>query len=331
VYRERTSSGFHQSICQDRRFKQAIVYAAAIVFCTGLMSCGEYCCAELSFALAKSALIHFQNLLIFKGQIMVATPIQTQSSDIQPFSENGTSTSLEQRVGIIDPLNADRSRNTWHKVTFNVPFASNKKVVVIPMTQTYNGNGTPGLRIKNVTSSGFEIRFDEVVGTGDLSDGSHTTEQVGWVAYGFSNLPTPGKYYYLVVKHTQKVLNVTGGSKEDNIQLIQYDKSDSDNSKWLLEDAGNGSYYLVAKHSNKVANIAGGGSADGSNAVQYQKTNDDNSKWLLEDAGDGYFYIIGKQSGKVLQVNGGNKENNGKVDQWTKQNVDHHKWKFVAV
>lgn len=32
---------------------------------------------------------------------MVATPIQTQSSDIQPISENGTSTSLEQRIGII--------------------------------------------------------------------------------------------------------------------------------------------------------------------------------------------------------------------------------------
>ncbi|QLE46858.1 RICIN domain-containing protein [Nostoc sp. C057] len=262
---------------------------------------------------------------------MVSTAIQTQSSDIQAFSENGTGISLDQRAGIIDSLDADRASNTWHKVTFDVPFTSNKKVVVIPMTQTYNGPDTPGLRIKNVISSGFEIRIDEVVGIGNLSDGSHTTEQVGWVAYGFSNLPTPGKYYYLVVKHTQKVLNVIGGSKENNIQLIQYDKSDSDNSKWLLEDAGDGSYYLVAKHSGKVANIAGGGSVDGANAIQYDKGNNDNSKWLLEDAGDGYFYIIGKQSGKVLQVNGGNKENNAKVDQWTKQNLDHLKWKFVAV
>ena len=53
------------------------------------------------------------------------------------------------------------------------------------MTQTYVGNGTPGLRLQNVTNSGFEIRFDEVVGTGDLSDGAHAQETVGWVAYGF--------------------------------------------------------------------------------------------------------------------------------------------------
>jgi hypothetical protein len=93
---------------------------------------------------------------------------------------------LDQRVGIIDPLDSDRYRNTWQTVTFDVPFAQGKKVVVIPMTQTYVGSQTPGLRLQNVTSSGFEIRFDEVVGTAaDLSDGNHIPETVGWVAYGF--------------------------------------------------------------------------------------------------------------------------------------------------
>lgn len=92
---------------------------------------------------------------------------------------------LDQRVGIIDALNADRKKNTWYKVTFSVPFTPGKKVVVIPMTQTYLGNGTPGLRLQNLTNSGFEIRFDEVVGTGGLSDGAHAQETVGWVAYGF--------------------------------------------------------------------------------------------------------------------------------------------------
>jgi len=93
---------------------------------------------------------------------------------------------LDQRVGIIDPLNSDRIQNTWHKVTFDVPFAQEKKVVVIPMTQTYIGTQTPGLRLQNVTNSGFEIRFDEVIGTyAQLSDGDHALDTVGWVAYGF--------------------------------------------------------------------------------------------------------------------------------------------------
>ncbi len=65
---------------------------------------------------------------------------------------------LDQRVGIIDGLDADRKRNTWYKVTFSNSFAEGKKVVVIPMTQTYFGSETPGLRIQNVTNSGFEIQ-----------------------------------------------------------------------------------------------------------------------------------------------------------------------------
>jgi len=90
-----------------------------------------------------------------------------------------------QQIGIIDPLDADRKRGNWHKVTFDVPFEKGKRVVVIPMTQTYVGINTPGLRLQNVTNLGFEIRFDELVGAGDLSDGSHHKEIVGWVAYAF--------------------------------------------------------------------------------------------------------------------------------------------------
>ena len=100
--------------------------------------------------------------------------------------------SFEQRVGIIDPLRADRAHNNWHKVNFDPPFSSDKakSVLVIPMTQTYNGGETPGLRIKGVTHEKFYIRFDEAViitGGGDGADysanGSHVDETVGWVAY----------------------------------------------------------------------------------------------------------------------------------------------------
>ncbi|MDJ0508357.1 MAG: DUF2252 family protein [Crocosphaera sp.] len=93
----------------------------------------------------------------------------------------------KQRVGIINPLQADRSANTWHKISFNPPFPDNNQVIVLPMTQTYQGNETPGLRIRNVNPQGFEIRFDEVItSTGNSSDGHHINEQVGWLAYGIA-------------------------------------------------------------------------------------------------------------------------------------------------
>ncbi len=84
----------------------------------------------------------------------------------------------KQRVGIISPLQADRSANTWHKIQFNPPFPDNNQVIVIPMTQTYQGTDTPGLRIRNVNPQGFEIRFDEIItSTGNNSNGQHANEQ----------------------------------------------------------------------------------------------------------------------------------------------------------
>jgi len=95
------------------------------------------------------------------------------------------SVALGTRVGKIDPLSADRKSNTWHKVDFTPPFPANTNVVVIPMTQTYNGWEIPGLRLQNVNTDGFQIRFDELRSTAANSDGEHGDETVGWVAYAF--------------------------------------------------------------------------------------------------------------------------------------------------
>ncbi|MBD2301378.1 MULTISPECIES: RICIN domain-containing protein [Nostocales] len=270
---------------------------------------------------------------------MVATPVQTSQALSVTYGNDGTK---------IASGNTTPGATNWQQYSDGIYIEVDTSAAGFTKTPRYITSlagdskhyGTTGATsIYNPTATGFriQIRWEKDYESGTITPELANTNKwhINWIAIEPASAKTPrpaaGKYYYLVVKHTGKVLNVTGGSKEDNIQLIQYDKSDSDNSKWLLEDTGDGSYYLVAKHSGKVANIAGGGSVDGSNAVQYQKGNNDNSKWLLEDAGDGYFYIIGKQSGKVLQVNGGNKENGAKVDQWTRQNVDHHKWKFEAV
>lgn len=102
-------------------------------------------------------------------------------------------TAIDQRVGIIESLKEDRESGDWRKVDFRPPFCT-KCIVVIPMAQTHRGPDTPGLRIRNVTSAGFEIRYDEVFYSRDLggapgpfgSNGNHPkSEDVGWVAFGF--------------------------------------------------------------------------------------------------------------------------------------------------
>lgn len=69
-------------------------------------------------------------------------------------------------------------------VTFPTPFPNSSKVIVIPMVQTFNGIDTPGVRIADVTVTGFKIRMNELVGNAGsaLSDGKHIKETIGWIA-----------------------------------------------------------------------------------------------------------------------------------------------------
>jgi len=73
--------------------------------------------------------------------------------------------------------------STFTQVTFPTPFPAGSSVIVIPFVQTFNGPETPGVRIADVTTTGFKIRFNELFATGKVqSDGVHATETVGWIA-----------------------------------------------------------------------------------------------------------------------------------------------------
>lgn len=84
---------------------------------------------------------------------------------------------------------APNDTSTFTQVTFPKPFPDGSKVLVVPMTQTFHGPNTPGLRIAEVTNTGFKIRMNELVGDSDgkthtaLADGLHDPETIGWAAF----------------------------------------------------------------------------------------------------------------------------------------------------
>lgn len=74
--------------------------------------------------------------------------------------------------------------STFHTLTFPTPYPAGSTVVVIPMVQTFNGPHTPGIRISDVTETGFKCRINEVVtANGALSNGTHRREDIGWIAF----------------------------------------------------------------------------------------------------------------------------------------------------
>ncbi|MFD4571479.1 hypothetical protein ACFWNK_00505 [Streptomyces sp. NPDC058417] len=72
--------------------------------------------------------------------------------------------------------------STFTRVTFPTPFPAGSQVVVLPLTQTFNGPETPGIRLHDVTPTGFLIRLNEIYAGATRSDGTHTTETIGWLA-----------------------------------------------------------------------------------------------------------------------------------------------------
>ena len=74
---------------------------------------------------------------------------------------------------------------TFEQIDFPTPFPPGSEVAVLVTMQTFNGCESPGLRVAEVTPSGFRIRENEIVvhGDGALSDGKHMEEVVAWLAF----------------------------------------------------------------------------------------------------------------------------------------------------
>ena len=82
------------------------------------------------------------------------------------------------------PVTTGGDTTNFETVIFPTPFPDNSNIIVIPMVQTFNGQDTPGVRIADVTTTGFKFRMNELVAGGQaLSDGGHITETIGWVAF----------------------------------------------------------------------------------------------------------------------------------------------------
>jgi len=66
--------------------------------------------------------------------------------------------------------------NQWHVLTFAEPFTQTPIVVMGP--PSYNGSHQSTMRVRNVTTTGFEYQIDEW----DYRDGAHTTETISFLA-----------------------------------------------------------------------------------------------------------------------------------------------------
>ena len=139
------------------------------------------------------------------------------------------------------------------------------------------------------------------------------------------------KEYYIISKHSGKSLDISGGSKESGVELIQWDRHRGPNQIFSFEPAADGSYYIVVKHSGKVLDVAGVSCENGATVCQWDLNNGHNQMWKITQDDDGYFQIKANHSGKVLDIFDLNHPNDARIIQWDANDSNNQKFSIIPV
>jgi len=122
-------------------------------------------------------------------------------------------------------------------------------------------------------------------------------------------------------------LNVSGASKADNAQIIQYPwGSGSTNAEWKFTATSNGYYQLVNVNSGYDAVVQGASTTQGAKIVQYTFGTSGDDQWKPTQNSDGSYTFTNLHSGMVLEDPNFNTANGTQMDQWASNGGTNQHW-----
>jgi hypothetical protein len=134
-------------------------------------------------------------------------------------------------------------------------------------------------------------------------------------------VPVPGQWYRLQVKHSQKYLDVSWGSTDEHAPVVQLDLSPWSNGGaqlWTLVPEANGLYRIQVKHSSKYLEVAWGSTADHAKVGQADRSDWSGGAaqlWRLIPVSDGWYRLQVEHSQKYLDVEWGSTDDRAAVVQ----------------
>jgi hypothetical protein len=156
--------------------------------------------------------------------------------------------------------------------------------------------------------------------------------------------PLKGSYYYLVAKHSGKVLEAKDKSSARGATLQQNDALPFDESyhqQFEFVNCGERIYMLRVRHSKQVVDIKNSSKENGADVILWDQHETDNQRFHITDAGDGGIFIEvaypeklmkAGYTGKVLEIYGEEKGNGKPVKQHARHfNTSNPHQRFQAV
>jgi Astacin (Peptidase family M12A)/Ricin-type beta-trefoil lectin domain-like len=106
----------------------------------------------------------------------------------------------------------------------------------------------------------------------------------------------------IAARHSNRCLDVAGGSRADQAVVQQFACHGGPNQLWRLEPAANNHYTIVSQNSGKCLDVPGASRQDGIFVQQFTCHGGANQLWRSESVGNNYYKIVSQNSGKCLDI-----------------------------
>ena len=135
-----------------------------------------------------------------------------------------------------------------------------------------------------------------------------------------------GAIYTLKSKSSNKLLNVSNASMDNNANVDCWTNTESDAQRWIVTHVGNSVYTLTNVGSGKLLHIVAT-PADSVNVDQLSDTGSEDVKWNIKKAGQGSYYLkAAANSGYALNLHAGYPVDGTNVDLAKSSATDVQKW-----
>lgn len=179
-----------------------------------------------------------------------------------------------------------------------------------------------GTKIQIYTSHGTGAQEWKLLNIQTIRDGLDT------LASQNKNVLADGVYFISSSANTSYVLDVSGGSLNNNANVQLYHNHGTNAQGWRVSHDAMGYVTFTNVGSNKVLDISSGIAANNRNIQQYQSNGSYAQKWIVIKDGNGYKIVSAIVDNYVLDLSGGRVEDRRNIQLYQSHGTNAQRWCF---
>ena len=174
-------------------------------------------------------------------------------------------------------------------------------------------------------------------GDGYMTAAHRSAEKLINITWGEDIQPVIDGTYYLVARHSKKVIEVAGASASAGANIQQNNYTGAIHQQWEVRPlpastGGDYSYFTITNaNSGGAMDLVNFSYENGANLHQWDNATGVNQQYYFEYVEDGWFVIRNRWSGKCVDIAANSTANGANVHQWDYLEGTNQQWRFLPV